>query len=461
MQKIFSVFLILFLFIPVTTEGYGKCLLSFSVVPNSKNISIGDTITYSVKVKNISRTVCNNVSYSFQYSTNEKYVSSIPQPRSADYYWYVGTLKANKEYTSTVVTKNTSTITNLNMTTEAWATADNAVDVYVDNTTEVSATIVTPPASTTPAPVTPSTPLITNSIQAWIYPGDPACNASAEYSDGRQIDTLKPEYYTVKSDGSLRQKTVATDGCNAYSVNNALDIRAHSTHQYVTVSSNILNMRALLASQTLQNSAITTLTDFTVLAGFTGVELDWEGFGDWTATDYTNYKNFTTALQNNLHSKGKLLMIDAPAISDTTYQSYYLFKYEDFTHIDYIAIMAYDYQYDFGVGEPVTPESWLINTIKWAKARLPVDKIIIGIPSYGYHGVLGSYNVTIDTYNQSTQYPGYSSKTLNQDGEGSWINNGIYYSVQEKSTLNRKKALIESLGIKNISVWHLGGNQWF
>ncbi|NCT54508.1 hypothetical protein GW758_00945 [Candidatus Falkowbacteria bacterium] len=298
-------------------------------------------------------------------------------------------------------------------------------------------------------------------IQAWVYPGQPACNATNEYSDGRQIDTLKPEYYTVQSTGALRQLTASSDGCNGYSASNVADIKAHSSEQFVTVSGHISNVRKLLSSTLLQSAAIKTLTDFTVSSGFTGVEIDWEGFGDWTVTDYNNYKKFIADLQTSLRAKGKFLMIDAPAISDAKYQSYFLFKYEDFVDVDYVAIMAYDYQYDYGVGQPVAPEVWVKNVVDWAKARLDVNQIIIGIANYEYHGPVGSYNVSIDTYTQSSSYNGFSTRKLNAEGEEVWTSGGTYYAAQSVAALDKRKAFIESLGIKSISVWHLGGNKWF
>lgn len=460
-RKAIILFLSLLLFIPVFAQGAGRCVLTFSVTPDKVQVNPGDTINYTVRLKNIGKGTCTNTSYSFQYSDKEKFVSSVPAPRSGDYYWSVGTLGPNKQYVSTLVTKvNSDIIDSTVIDTESWASADSATDVYV--TGKVIVSIATSVVITNPPPLPPTTPITnTAAIQAWVYPGNPSCNAMNQYSDGRSIDTLKPEYYTVLSDGTLRLKTTALDGCNAYSSSNVSDIKAHSKYQYVTVSGDIRNTRKLLSSAALQSSAITTLVDFAVQTGFTGIELDWEGFGDWTEADYIGYKSFVTSLQNSLHTKNKMLMIDAPAIPNSTYQGYFQFKYEDFKHIDYVAIMAYDYQYDFGVGEPVAPDFWITDTVNWAKDRLPLDKIIIGVASYGYHGVPGSYNISIDTYLQSTAYPGFSTRKISSDGEGTWINGGIYYSVQESSTLDRKKKLIESLGIKNISVWHLGGNQWF
>src|ERR1043166_8589963 len=45
--------------------------------------------------------------------------------------------------------------------------------------------------------------------QAWIYPGPPACYAASEYKDGRGIDTLKPQYYSLSPSGILIQLTTA------------------------------------------------------------------------------------------------------------------------------------------------------------------------------------------------------------------------------------------------------------
>jgi spore germination protein YaaH len=435
-------------------KNQAKCSLKLNSVPSSINIPFGDSVTYQYSLKNIGKESCVGSSVSLYYADNEMYLKSNLNPSASNYYWFLGGLGRGQTTSFSVTIKNIPD-ENLQMFGEACASANGASDSCV------SVPIVLTPVNIVniETPVSNSNDI--NDTQAWIYPGDPACNSNSEYSDGRQIDTLKPEYYTVENNGALRQLTVDVDGCNGYSPSNVADIKAHSSYQYVTVSGSLINFRKLLSSSALQNSAIKTLTNFTVATDFTGVEIDWENFSTWTKTDYTNYKNFLTALQNSLHTQGKLLIIDAPAISDSTYQSYFQFKYEDFSDIDYVSIMAYDYQYDFGVGSPVAPEFWTKNVINWAKDRLDINKIIIGIPTYGYHGILGTYNMVIDTHDQSTGYPGYSTRKLDEDGEEAWMVGNTYYVVQATSTLDRKKALIESMGIKNISAWHLGGNLWF
>lgn len=437
-----------------------NCILKLRVTPEGNTTVSGGEINYTLVATNVGQGSCSTTELTDYYPDNEEYVSSSIEPDAPSFYWLIGRLPPGQSYSLSLTTKNVPDGTSQVLNT-ACVSADGVRDVCIDNTISIVSSAPAPTPAPTLAPIPAPTPAPTQimgaTTEAWIYPGNPACRAASEYSDGRVIDTLKPEYYQIQSNGTLRQMTVASDGCNGYSASNAADIKAHSTHQYATVSGDITNVHALLSSASLQSAAINTLTNFVVGTGFTGIELDWEQFDNWLPADYSNFKKFTTDLGNSLHSNRKKLMIDAPALTSAGLQ----FRYEDFANLDYVAIMVYDYQYDYGVGQPVAPESWITNVVKYAKSKLPADKIVIGIPSYGYHGTVGSYTLAIDTYAQSSAFPGFSTRKVNSEGEEAWVYGNTYYSAQPQSNLDRKKALLESLGIKNISVWHLGGNNWF
>src|SRR5260370_41334782 len=126
--------------------------------------------------------------------------------------------------------------------------------------------------------------------------------------------------------------------------------------------------------------------------------------------------------------------------------------------------MDYDWPYDLGVGTPIAPLAQEQDVTKEIIEKITdINKIVIGIPSYGYHGQMGENTITIDTNAQSRTYPGYDiAKRDSSSAEMMFTSAGVFYDYADSQTLNTKRSLIENLGIKNISVSHLvGGSQWF
>jgi len=260
--------------------------------------------------------------------------------------------------------------------------------------------------------------------------------------------------------------TQLTSGFNAYSAANVALVKAHSSQQYVTVSGDITGLSALTANVELEDTFVGTMLAFLHTSGFSGIEIDFEGFGSWKPQQYGTYKAFLVTLGNALHARGYKLMVDGPAISDATYQSYYLWKWEDFDKIpqvDYLVSMAYDYQADQGAGNPVAPLAWITAICQWMTSRITDHgRIIIGLNSYGYHSQTGSYSVTQNTYEQSRSLPGFSSARRDtMSGEMMWALNGTSYDYSDSTTLDLKLQAVQSAGITAVSVWALPGNQWF
>lgn len=316
----------------------------------------------------------------------------------------------------------------------------------------------------------------TSRIMAWVYPTDIDINATTEYSDGRLLWALKPEYLEVNTSGAIieRPATNPDYAYNGYSTANALLIKQKSSHQYVTVSCNNWTTKGdvLCSNGTNRSNAITVILDMLNAIGFDGVELDFEPFGNFTMTaqQWTNYKTFVTELGNALHTNGYKLMVDGPAVNNTDSQSIYTlyrFRYAEMNDlpVDYLCVMAYDDQWNHTVSSTnsVAPIAWLENCCDFIKTQVDINKLIIGLPSYGYHhaDAVEPTDIIIDTKAQSTAYTGYGTATRNADGEMNWLNSGTRYFYQDSTGLDQKRDAVEAKGIKYISVWHLGGNDWF
>jgi len=303
-------------------------------------------------------------------------------------------------------------------------------------------------------------------VMAWIYPGAPTCNAKREYADGRKIDILKPEYFMVDETGELILLTEKERGCNGYSAANVADIKKYSKEQYVTVSSSYAVSMGLFLTKTLDDAtAVETLASFVVDNNLTGIEIDFEDFGGWDASMYEGYKQFVTALGDSLHKNSKKLMIDGPATTDATEEAWYVWRYADFNSLplDRLVVMTYDYQFDQGVGQAVSPISWIQSTIKWTLSKFPdKKKISFGVPSYGYKGLAGTQKFSLLTYEQIKKEPGFETALRDPASfEMTWRNGENVYFYQDGESLSRKAETIQSSGINSISVWHLGSNLWF
>ncbi len=327
-----------------------------------------------------------------------------------------------------------------------------------------STTPATPPTVTIKPTPTPSTPTPRGlQTMAWIYPSEPGCNAQNEYQDGRKIQVLKPEFFTVNG-GTLTMFDASNSGCNGYTPTFVANLKKYSEAQYVTVSSaSAADMDIFLANALSDSTDIDTLVSFVVDNDLTGIELDFEDFGGWNQNSYANFRMFVESLGSKLHSNNKKLMIDGPAIANQIEQGWFVWRYEDFINlpVDYIVIMAYDYQFDHGTGVPVAPLDWMREVITWISAKYPKAKLVVGIPSYGYEGALGK-RPYIRTYDQLKSKPGFATATRDESsGEMTWQSGKQVYFYQDSESLRQKIAVVQELGITSISVWHLGGNQWY
>lgn len=303
-------------------------------------------------------------------------------------------------------------------------------------------------------------------IMAWIYPGEPACGARAEYSDGRRIDILKAEYFTVDQSGALVLLTETDRGCNAFSRKNVDHLRMFSKEQYATVSSSYAgSMDRFLSRATEGGDDIRRLTEFAVANRLTGIELDFEDFGGWSRSSYDRYKGFVRLLGESLRAEGKRLMIDGPAISSDEEAAWFPWNYADFTDlpVDWVVVMAYDYQFDHGAGNPVAPLEWIDRVVRRTRDSFSdASRLSFGIPSYGYRGEKGTSSIRLLTHSEASALPGFSS-ALRDAGSAERVgrNGTEVVFFQDSTSMDEKRAIIERAGVSSVSVWHLGGNEWF
>jgi hypothetical protein len=354
------------------------------------------------------------------------------------------------------------------------------------------------------------------SIQAWMFPGYPngitTINTESEFNDGRTIDAIKPEYlrlddygflYDVHEDLSTTITTANT--INAYSPSNVQYLFTNQNPTiagnfggYITISGSDAGVKKLLGYKVDNRDPFVTyikeylsntgqfsgLSAHQYITNFKGVELDLELPGEWNDPNpydqtYTNFELFkllinelSEVLQNPINfPTAKELIITLPVDLDFTWFG----LSQNINKYNYLCLMAYDRYWDiWDANNPnnnvtdnlggVSPTAWVDEKIDKVISEMTIaniNKIIIGMPSYGYHAI-STTNFSLDTKKQTAaNYYGPNLRDPLSFERYFTDANNIKWYYQDVIGMCEKIEFIRSKGIKHVSVWHLGGNDWF
>lgn len=398
-----------------------------------------------------------------------------------------GILKGNGTSAVTVVTAPTGNIVG---TTDSQTLTNKTLTTPVISTITNTGTLTLPTATTTLVGRNTTDTLtnktidganntITNvnglKVDTWVFPG--SVDPTTEIIAG-SFYAIKPIWYQVENTGLLTFRNSSSFGTYFYytPTNSNLCV-AHSTEQYVNVSCGAAaNMDALCSSSGNRSTAVTTLVAFCLSAGFTGVEIDFEDFANWTPTQYTNYKTFITQLGTTCHSNSLKLIVDLPSIWNSVVsttanewtarnsQGYYKVLYADFASmpVDYILPMAYDYQFDLSAGYPNSPLQYAADVFSYAQIKMGgTSKVILGLPSAGYAGTTGSYSPTGQNFTYLSAQTGYGTVTRDlSSGELIWANSGNSYAALDNISIDLKTRFVQNYDCYRVSLWYCGGNNY-
>ncbi len=232
---------------------------------------------------------------------------------------------------------------------------------------------------------------------------------------------------------------------------------------------------SFFASAASQQNLIDSLLTLVQERNANGVNIDFEGV---PADEATNFNNFLVNLADQFHSNipGSQVSVALYAVDRSNVFDYTLLK----DHLDLFIIMGYGYywqgsSYAGPTGQLFTFYNFSYNISRsintYLNAGIPKEKLLCGVPYYGYEWKTSSDNVpssttatgssrTIKTIkNNSSNY--YTTPLLN---ENSMSNYYIYSSggdwhqawVDDETTMKYKYDVIQQRDIAGIGIWALG-----
>ncbi len=164
-----------------------------------------------------------------------------------------------------------------------------------------------------------------------------------------------------------------------------------STAQPVMVIANMTDdgfstelAEGILANATVQDNLLTNAMKIMEQKGYKGLDIDFEYL---FPKDVNAYNSFVQKASERLHSAGYFLST-ALAPKTSRDQKGRLYEAHDYNFhgkfVDHVILMTYEWGYTYSAPMAVAPLPQVEKVISYAVTEIPPDKILMGIPNYGY-----------------------------------------------------------------------------
>lgn len=224
---------------------------------------------------------------------------------------------------------------------------------------------------------------------------------------------------------------------------------------------------AILTNQQAQDTFLENVESVLAAKNYYGLIIDFEYVFPF---DRESYNQFLRRVAGRLHPKGYLLAT-AVAPKTSSDQPGTLYEAHDYrAHgeiCDLVIIMTYEWGYTYGPAMAVAPIGPVSNVLDYAVSVIPLAKIIMGMPNYGYDWTLpfvqgtaarvvsniGAVNLASQRgasimYDQTQQAPFFNYYDNRGQRHEVWFDDARSYQA--------RLGLVEDYGIAGISIWTIG-----
>lgn len=262
------------------------------------------------------------------------------------------------------------------------------------------------------------------------------------------LSGIIPFWYTIQANGTIQGQT------------NPAVLQLARVHHLYTFAL-IRNMAGasvftpFLASPSAEARAIENMLTLVEVNGYDGVNLDFEGIAPG---DRTRFTNFVRALAQVFHAHGYYVTLSVPAETANEPHNGWTgaFDYRALgRYADLLMLMAYDQHNLSSSAGPVAASAWVNQVLSYAARVVPRQKIILGVPGYGYEWAPAGGQAL--SYQQATQLARQYGRAA-ASGHFTYIQGGQVHSVwfENTATFLKKVHLVVGYGIRGIALWRLG-----
>ncbi|MBF8982441.1 glycoside hydrolase family 18 protein [Lutibacter sp. B2] len=284
---------------------------------------------------------------------------------------------------------------------------------------------------------------------------------------GKDLTFLSIFSYAVNRDGTLTP-IVDQPIINAAYRDDVAPLMVLTNYEDGTFSQDLAT--EILTDEALQDKVLDEAIKTMEQKGYLGLDFDFEYLG---AENRERYNEFLRKAKVRLKEKNYFLS-SALAPQTEANQKGILYEGHDYKAqgeiVDFIFFMTYEWGWSGGPPRPVAPIDQVRKVMEYAVSQVPRDKIMMGIPLYGYDWTLPyvkggkfakaispqkaielaeKYNVSIE-YDQKTQSPHFNYT----DEEGK--KHEVWF--EDARSIQAKFDLVKELGLRGFFYWVLGND---
>ncbi len=282
---------------------------------------------------------------------------------------------------------------------------------------------------------------------------------------GPFLTYISPFSYTVNSNGSINpinDETILEAG----RANNIAPLMVVTNFYQGNFSTTIID--AILTNQTVQRTLINNMLQVVRTKGYYGVNIDFERISPSNREAYNSFLRRVMSVFKPLNIPVSVAL--APKTSGTVTGAWHgAHDYAAVGNIvDFVILMTYEWGWSGGPPYAVAPIDLVEDVIEYAVSVMPANKIMMGIPLYGYDWTLpfvrgGKFarrlspqdavilaaregaNIQFDTKVQTPFFNYYD----NQGKE-----HVVWF--EDARSIRAKFLLVNKYGLRGVSYWLLG-----
>ena len=230
-------------------------------------------------------------------------------------------------------------------------------------------------------------------------------------------------------------------------------------HNLVGGSWNSQIVHDIITNPITKQKHITNIVNLAVSKGYDAIDIDYENL---FAADRNAYSSFMSDLSTALHAQSKQVYVNVYGKTSEP-GSWSGQQAQDYAAlgrvVDQFRIFLYDY--NPGVIGPVAPYSWVSNTLAFAITQMPAEKVMHGLPTYGYDwNNTNPSDKTGPMYLEAMATATKNNATVNWDATNfapwyTYSNRTVWF--ENARSTGYKLDLTNKYNVGGVYLWRLGG----